>query len=93
MQQDVGCCGRAYRRTVDVTQRRVGGSSATSALGPLGSLAWHSVLQGPGAGHGGVGTGSPAHGGGALHPSPCVAGASGSLCIRWLIFLQYLKQK
>lgn len=34
---------------------------------------------------------SPAHGRGAIRPSPHVADSSGSLHQRWLIFLQYLK--
>lgn len=42
-----------------MTQRCLGENSATSFLVPLGSPAWRSVLQGPGACHGRVGTGLP----------------------------------
>lgn len=54
----MGCWRHVFRR-IGVTQRCLDENSATRCPVPLGSPAWHSVLQGPGACHGGVGTGLP----------------------------------
>lgn len=54
----MGCWRHVFQR-IGVTQRCLGENSATSFLVPLGSPAWRSVLQGPGACHGSVGTGLP----------------------------------